>query len=108
MSSPRVLFALFALSGFTGLVYESVWSHYLKLFLGSAAFAQTFVLATFMGGLTLGAWLASRAGAQRNLLAAYGWIEALIGVAALVFHPVFAGLTDWSLESVIPPSPARR
>jgi spermidine synthase len=102
MSSPRVLFALFTLSGFTGLVYESVWSHYLKLFLGSAAFAQSFVLAAFMGGLALGAWLASRAGAQRNLLAAYGWIEALIGVAALAFHSVFTWLTDWSLESVIP------
>lgn len=102
MSSPRVLFALFALSGFTGLVYESVWSHYLKLFLGSAAFAQSFVLAAFMGGMALGAWLASRAGAQRNLLAAYGWIEALIGVAALAFHFVFTGLTDWSLETVIP------
>src|SRR5512134_3139515 len=102
MSSPRALFALFTLSGFTGLVYESVWSHYLKLFLGSAAFAQSFVLAAFMGGMALGAWLASRAGAQRNLLAAYGWIEALIGVAALAFHSVFTGLTDWSLDSVLP------
>ncbi len=36
----KLLFALFALSGFTGLIYESVWSHYLKLFLGAAAFAQ--------------------------------------------------------------------
>ncbi len=47
----KLLFALFALSGFTGLIYESVWSHYLKLFLGAAAFAQSFVLAAFMGGM---------------------------------------------------------
>ncbi|MGH8720781.1 MAG: hypothetical protein ACREU4_02275, partial [Burkholderiales bacterium] len=99
----RVLFALFAVSGFTGLVYESVWSHYLKLFLGSAAFAQSFVLAAFMGGMALGAWLASRGSARwRNLLAAYAWIEALIGLAALAFHPVFVALTDASLEHVIP------
>jgi predicted membrane-bound spermidine synthase len=97
----HALFALFALSGFTGLVYESVWSHYLKLFLGAAAFAQSFVLAAFMGGMALGAWLASRA-RGRNLLAAYGWIEALIGLAALAFHPVFVALTDYSLERVIP------
>jgi len=90
-------------SGFTGLVYESVWSHYLKLFLGSAAFAQSFVLAAFMGGMALGAWLASRASTRwRNLLTAYAWIEALIGIAALAFHPVFVGLTDFSLERVIP------
>jgi len=99
----RALFALFAVSGFTGLVYESVWSHYLKLFLGSAAFAQSFVLAAFMGGMALGAWLASRWSARGgNLLAAYAWIEALIGSAALVFHEVFVSLTDASLVHVLP------
>jgi predicted membrane-bound spermidine synthase len=99
----RVLFALFTLSGFTGLIYESLWSHYLKLFLGAAAFAQSFVLAAFMGGMALGAWLASRWSARLpNLLAAYGWIEALIGLAALGFHPLFTLATEASLERVIP------
>jgi spermidine synthase len=99
----KLLFALFALSGFTGLIYESVWSHYLRLFLGAAAFAQSFVLAAFMGGMALGAWLASRWSARlKNLLAAYGWIEAGIGVAALVFHEAFVALTGLSLDHVIP------
>jgi len=99
----KLLFALFALSGFTGLIYESVWSHYLKLFLGAAAFAQSFVLAAFMGGMALGAWLASRWSARsKNLLAAYGWIEAAIGVAALIFHESFLLLTQLSLDRVIP------
>src|SRR6266700_5293334 len=88
--SVKLLFALFTLSGFTGLIYESVWSHYLKLFLGAAAFAQSFVLAAFMGGLALGAWLAS------------GWIEAAIGVAALLFHEAYVLLTQASLDHVIP------
>ena len=99
----RLLFALFTLSGFTGLIYESVWSHYLRLFLGAAAFSQSFVLAAFMGGMALGAWLASRWSARSaNLLALYGWIEAAIGVAALVFHEVFVLLTQFSLDRVIP------
>ena len=99
----QLLFSLFALSGFTGLIYESVWSHYLKLFLGSAAFAQSFVLAAFMGGMALGAWLASRASRRiANLLAVYGWIEALIGLAALLFHELFLLLTEASLDHVIP------
>jgi predicted membrane-bound spermidine synthase len=99
----RVLFALFAISGFTGLIYESVWSHYLKLFLGAAAFAQSFVLAAFMGGMALGAWLASRWSARlANLLAAYGWIEAGIGLAALAFHEAFVFLMRISLDHVIP------
>jgi spermidine synthase len=99
----KLLFALFALSGFTGLIYESVWSHYLRLFLGTAAFAQSFVLAAFMGGMALGAWLASRWSARlKNLLATYGWIEAGIGVAALIFHEAYVALTGLSLDHVIP------
>ena len=99
----RVLFALFTLSGFTGLIYESLWSHYLKLFLGAAAFAQSFVLVVFMGGMALGAWLASRWSARlSNLLAAYGWVEVAIGVAAFAFDPLFVGLTQASLDRVFP------
>ena len=99
----RLLFGLFTLSGFTGLIYESIWSHYLKLFLGSAAFAQSFVLAAFMGGLAIGAWIASRWSRRiGNLLAVYGWIEAVIGLAALVFHELFVALTQLSLDHVIP------
>src|SRR5207244_11640765 len=99
----KLLFVLFTLSGFTGLIYESVWSHYLKLYLGAAAFAQSFVLAAFMGGMALGAWLASRWSARfANLLAAYGWIEAAIGVAALLFHESFLVLTPVSLDQVLP------
>ena len=102
-AQPRLLLALFALSGFTGLVYESVWSHYLKLLLGSAAFAQSFVLAVFMGGMALGAWLASRRSDRwRNLLVAYGWVEALIGLAALGFHAAYTTLAALALEHLIP------
>ena len=95
--------AVFTASGFAGLIYESIWSHYLKLFLGHAAYAQTLVLAIFMGGMALGAWLASRLSSRwRDPLLAYAVIEALIGVAALVFHPVFVATTGFAFERVIP------
>src|SRR5437016_7267610 len=56
-----------------------------------------------MGGMALGAWLASRWSARlKNLLAAYGWIEAAIGVAALIFHESFLLLTQYSLDRVLP------
>jgi spermidine synthase len=98
-----LLFLLFTLSGFAGLIYESIWSHYLKLFLGHAAYAQTLVLALFMGGMALGAWLASRFSARwQNLLRGYAIVEALIGLAALVFHPVFVAATDAAYESILP------
>lgn len=100
----RALFYfLFAISGFSGLIYESIWSHYLKLFLGHAAYAQTLVLTIFMGGMAIGAWLASRyTGRWKNLLLAYAVIEGVIGVCALAFHNVFVAATDFAYTSIIP------
>ena len=61
LPGPLVL-GLFVLSGFAGLVYQALWSHYLGLVLGHAAYAQSLVLAIFMGGMAAGAWLAARRG----------------------------------------------
>src|SRR6266850_256011 len=98
-----ILFALFAASGFAGLIYESIWTHYLKLFLGHAAYAQALVLAIFMGGMALGSWLAARwSGRLRNLLLAYAVTEAAVAAFALVFHEVFVSSTGWAHESVLP------
>src|SRR6195256_4297338 len=67
ISVPVALLFIFTVSGFSGLIYESIWSHYLKLFLGHAAYSQTLVLALFMGGMAIGSWLCSRwSGGWRN------------------------------------------
>ena len=42
--SRGAFYVLFTASGFAGLIYESIWTHYLKLFLGHAAYAQSLVL----------------------------------------------------------------
>lgn len=101
--ASAALFAVFTLSGFSGLIYESIWSHYLKLFLGHAAYAQTLVLAIFMGGLAIGSWLAGRFSVRWNaLLTAYALVEGVIGLAALGFHGLFEKATLLSFEQVIP------
>ncbi|CAN0491863.1 unnamed protein product, partial [Phaeothamnion confervicola] len=83
-------YAVFILSGFAGLIYESIWAHYLKLLLGHAAYAQTVVLSIFMGGLALGSWWAGvRSPRWSRLLLAYALVEALVGLCALGFHPLF-------------------
>src|SRR5882672_10055964 len=101
---PRsVFFLLFTVSGFAGLIYESIWSHYLKLFLGHAAYAQTLVLALFMGGMAIGSWLCSRISDKwGNLLRGYAIAEAMIGIAAFAFHPVFVSATETAYESILP------
>jgi spermidine synthase len=98
-----LLGGLFLVSGFSGLIYESVWSHYLKLFLGHAAYAQALVLAIFMGGMAAGAWLAARHGrGWPNLLLAYAVAEGLVGLAGLVFHHLFDASLALAYGRVIP------
>ncbi|HZE60471.1 MAG TPA: hypothetical protein VE085_07945 [Burkholderiales bacterium] len=97
------LYLLFTASGFAGLIYESIWTQYLKLFLGHAAYAQSLVLVVFMGGMAAGAaWCGRRSVRMANPLMAYAAVEALVGLAALVFHAAFVGATDWSYESLLP------
>jgi spermidine synthase len=101
---PRGWFyALFALSGFAGLIYESIWSHYLKLMLGHAAYAQTLVLVIFMGGMAIGSWLVGR-WSQRfaRPLLWYAGVEGALALAALLFDMVFRQMSGWLFDSVIP------
>ena len=99
----KLLFILFVISGFSGLIYESIWSHYLKLFLGHAAYSQTLVLTIFMGGMAMGAWFAGRILTMSiRLLYAYALVELLIGVAGILFHRIFQMLMDVSFNNIIP------
>jgi spermidine synthase len=101
---PRwAFFLVFAISGFSGLIYESIWSHYLKLFLGHAAYAQSLVLIIFMGGMAIGAWLAARFAARwKQPILVYAIVEGIIGVVALLFHNTFVGMTDAFYFSILP------
>ncbi len=102
----QALLGIFVVSGFTGLIYESIWSQYLRLFLGHAAYAQTIVLMIFMGGMAIGASLVARYSARlQHMLWAYLLVEALIGVLGMLFHRVFVAATDFSYAAVIPVLP---
>lgn len=99
----RLLYFIFFLSGFSGLIYESIWTHYLKLFLGHAAYAQTLVLAIFIGGMAIGAWWCGKVSHRwRNLLVIYAWVEAIVGVMALGFHGLFNAAVEMSYDWALP------
>lgn len=103
MGRSRHLFLLFFLSGISGLVYESLWSRYLKLFVGSAATAQILVLALFMGGMSLGSLLAGRMSARiKRPVLAYGAVEGLVGLYALAFPTLYAGVTRLCYDTLFP------
>lgn len=97
---------IFVLSGFSGLIYQSIWTQYLGLFLGHSSYAQSLVLILFMGGMAIGAWLVSRWSSKvRRPLLAYALIEVLIGLLGLFFDGMYHGLTGWAYDQLLPMLP---
>ena len=86
---------LFVISGAVGLVYQIVWFKFLSLFLGNTTYAQTIVLATFMGGLAIGsAWGGRRADREVHLLRTYAYLELGVGLYC-VLYPSILGWVGW-------------
>ena len=107
MTRSLALF-LTVLTGGSGLVYQVAWQKYLASLLGSHSEATAIVLGIFLGGLSTGyavfGWLSGRLTARAaargqapRLLFAYGVVEATIGVWALLFPALFAGVRALSL-----------
>ena len=82
--SPWALLCAFFLTGATSLIFEVIWTRLLLLSLGTTPVAMGVVLAAFMGGMAIGAWMAGR-GLVRRLppVAVYAGLEAWIGLYAL-------------------------
>jgi len=79
------LCALFFLSGAAGLLFETLWFHQAALAFGSSVAASSIVLASFMGGLALGNWVAARhAERLRRPLIGYAVLEVAIGAIGLL------------------------
>lgn len=103
MARHAALFLLFFLSGISGLIYESIWSRYIRQFVGSAATAQVLVLSLFMGGMALGALLVSRRLARvRRPVRVYGLIEGGIGLYALAFPWLCAEVMRLCYDTLFP------
>jgi spermidine synthase len=84
----------FFATGAAGLVYEVVWNRVLALHMGNTSYALATLLAVFMGGLALGAWLGGRfAPRGRHGLLAYALLELGTGVYCAVL-PKLIDLAD--------------
>ena len=96
----------FVLSGAAGLIYESIWSRYLGLFVGHSAYAQTIVLVIFLGGMSAGAaWVARRSASLASPLLWYARAEMACGVMGLAFHGVFGVVTAFCYDTLFPALP---
>lgn len=71
-------------SGAASLALEAVWMRELRLAFGSTTLATSTILVAYMLGLGTGGWMGGwLAQWARRPLAAYGWLEATVGVYAL-------------------------
>ena len=81
---------VFFASGVAGLVYEVVFAKALAVTFGASSLATNTVLATYMGGMALGAWAGSKlAERSSNPLRLYALCEAFIGLYALLTPTLF-------------------
>src|SRR5919198_5207966 len=98
-----VLTLIFVVSGAAGLIYESIWSRYLSLFVGHSAYAQIIVLVIFLGGMSIGSILVgARSPRLGRPLLWYAGAEAAIGAVGLVFNAVYVQVSDVAYDSIFP------
>ena len=100
VSSRRLFLAVYAVSGAAGLLYEVAWTRLLTLHMGHTVAAASTVLAAYMGGMALGAFLAGRAATSldpRRALRVYAALEVLVAICAILiplvlgaFRPLLA------------------
>jgi len=80
------LLSVFFASGISALLYQIVWLKYLGLIFGNTVYAAATLIAVFLGGLGIGAFIFSRALRARPPLLVYAATEALIGLSG-AFSP---------------------
>jgi spermidine synthase len=90
---PAWAVACFLASGAAGLIYEVVWSKQLAYLLGNSLQAVSTVVAAFLTGLALGAYVVgTRVARLRRGARAYALLELGVGLLGLVSMPVLRGL----------------
>ena len=93
--APPAIYVAAALSGFTALGAEVVWTRQLSLLFGASVYTFSLILAVFLAGLGLGGFagstLAKRSSNPRALLAT---VHVLLGIAI--------GFGAWAIVNVLP------
>jgi predicted membrane-bound spermidine synthase len=98
-----VLTLVFIVSGAAGLIYESIWSRYLSLFVGHSAYAQIIVLVIFLGGMSLGALaVGDRSERLKRPLLWYVAVEAAVGVIGFGFNDLYVVVSDFAYDTLFP------
>jgi spermidine synthase len=98
----RAIIFLFFISGFTGLVYEIVWTRIFGLIFGNTTLAISTVLSAFMLGLALGSFFIGRfADHSKVHLRLYAFLEIGVGLTAMLV-PITRGIIESFSAAIYP------
>jgi spermidine synthase len=95
MRKDHVLFLLFVLSGFCGLLYQIVWMRMAFAAFGVITPVLSLVVSVFMLGLTVGSWVGGRLitgltrRSGRSAIWYYSAVELVIGLGGLLVPVIF-------------------
>lgn len=92
-STVRLAYAAIAISGFTALGYQVLWTRGLEQFTHNSTYAYSAILATFLLGIAVGSAVAARiVDRLRRPLLGLGVIELVISASVLCAMLVYANL----------------
>jgi predicted membrane-bound spermidine synthase len=90
-------FALYALTGFTGVLAEQGFEKYMSLLVGATVAASSVVICAYFLGFAVGSWAIGallRRGVAMRPLRTYGALELLAGIACIVFSYGFHSIAE--------------
>jgi len=89
--AAKIAIAIFALSGFTSLGYEVLWTRALEHYTHNSTYAYTAMLGTFLAGLGFGSALMARfADRLRNPLFGVGLLQVGVALSVTVSLSIFS------------------
>jgi spermidine synthase len=106
----RLVLLVFAISGFTSLAYEVIWTRQLILFLENSIYAFAAMLAVFLVGISLGSMsLQKLVDVLKSPLICFGLLELAIGTLSVLnlyfFSPLdnflVTGRIGWGLPPIV-------
>ena len=93
-----------ALSGFTALGAEVVWTRQLSLLFGASVYTFSLILAVFLAGLGVGGWVGTSIARRARPASALGVIQALLaGAIAFGAYAIVSVLPHWQPTALFLP-----
>ena len=95
----RLCILAIGVSGYVAMAYEVAWNRVLALALGATTHAFSLMVATFITGIAVGAFIVKRFSIFAKSLACFAWAEIALGLSTFATMLVHAEVPYWFLKA---------